>query len=70
MAELGLDPNDFRRFADHEGEAALRGAFEEGDRDGVFGVPTLIVAGEMFWGNDRIKWIIKKLDGMGLRREK
>jgi 2-hydroxychromene-2-carboxylate isomerase len=34
----------------------------------VFGVPTLIVAGEPFWGNDRISWIIKKLDAMGLRR--
>jgi 2-hydroxychromene-2-carboxylate isomerase len=69
LTEAGLDPGDFRRFTGHEGEAALRLAREEGDRDGVFGVPTIIVAGEMFWGNDRIKWVIKKLDMMGLKRE-
>jgi len=69
LTEAGLDVNDFRRFADDEGETALRLACEEADRDGVFGVPTLIVAGEMFWGNDRIKWVVKKLDTMGLKRE-
>lgn len=69
LAEVGLDPGDFQRFAGQEGEAALRLAREEADRDGVFGVPILIVAGEMFWGNDRIKWVIKKLDTMGLKRE-
>jgi 2-hydroxychromene-2-carboxylate isomerase len=68
LAELGLDSNDFRHFADIEGEAALHRAGEEAGRDGVFGVPTLIVAGEMFWGNDRIKWLIKKLDTMGLKK--
>jgi 2-hydroxychromene-2-carboxylate isomerase len=68
LAEAGLDPDDFRRFTSDEGEGALRAAGDEGDRDGVFGVPTLIVAGEMFWGNDRIKWIIKKLDRIGLRK--
>jgi 2-hydroxychromene-2-carboxylate isomerase len=69
LTEAGLDPDDFQRFAHDEGEAALRLAGEEADRDGVFGVPTLIVAGEIFWGNDRIKWVIKKLDKMGLKRE-
>jgi 2-hydroxychromene-2-carboxylate isomerase len=68
MAEAGLDANDFRRFGRHEGEVALHTAREEGDRDGVFGVPTLIVAGEMFWGNDRMKWVIEKLDAAGLRK--
>ncbi len=69
LTEAGLDPDDFQGFVRHEGETVLRLAREEGDRDGVFGVPTIIVAGEMFWGNDRINWIIKKLDMMGLKRE-
>ena len=68
LTEVGLDPNDFQRFAGHQGEAALRLAREEADRDGVFGVPTLIVAGEMFWGRDRLKWVVKKLDALGLKR--
>jgi 2-hydroxychromene-2-carboxylate isomerase len=68
LSELSLHADDFRRFVEHEAEGLLRLAREEADRDGVFGVPTLLVAGEMFWGNDRVKWVIKKLDTMGLKR--
>jgi 2-hydroxychromene-2-carboxylate isomerase len=68
IAESGLDAEEFRRFVKDEGAAALAEAFARGERDGVFGVPTLIVAGEPFWGNDRVEWLAKKLDQMGLRR--
>jgi len=68
MAEVGLDPADFRRYAASEGPSDLAGAVAEADRDGVFGVPTFIVDGEPFWGNDRVDWVVKKLDAMGLRR--
>ena len=68
IAESGMDAQAFRRFIAGEGPAALAEAFAQGERDGVFGVPTLLVAGEPFWGNDRIEWLIKKLDAMGLRR--
>lgn len=68
MKETGLDPDTFQRYAAHEGQRELSDAFAEGDRDGVFGVPTFIVDGEPFWGNDRVEWIVKKLDAMGLRR--
>ncbi|HKV56367.1 MAG TPA: DsbA family protein [Candidatus Binataceae bacterium] len=66
LSESGLDPADFRRYVAGEGQTALQAAREEADQDGVFGVPSIIVAGEMFWGNDRMEWIIKKLDKMGL----
>lgn len=68
MGAVGLDSRDFQRFAGEQGKAVLCTGREEGDRDGVFGVPTLIVDGEMFWGNDRMKWVVEKLDRMGLRR--
>ena len=68
LAESGIDAAAFRRFATDEGPAALAEALAQCERDGVFGVPTLIVAGEPFWGNDRMTWISKKLDAMGLRR--
>jgi 2-hydroxychromene-2-carboxylate isomerase len=69
LAEVGFDPDDFHNWANSHGQAALQSAREEADRDGTFGVPTLIVAGEMFWGNDRIPWLVKKLDAMGLKRQ-
>jgi 2-hydroxychromene-2-carboxylate isomerase len=69
LRECGLDAEEFARYAATDGAADLARSFSEADRDGVFGVPTIIVAGEPFWGNDRIEWVIKKLDAMGLRRE-
>ncbi len=68
MKETGLDADAFNRYAAHDGPRELSEAFATGDRDGVFGVPTFIVDGEPFWGNDRVEWIVKKLDAMGLRR--
>jgi 2-hydroxychromene-2-carboxylate isomerase len=68
IGEVGLDAPAFRRFVEDEGTAALAEAIAQGERDRVFGVPLLFVAGEPFWGNDRIPWVIKKLDAMGLRR--
>jgi 2-hydroxychromene-2-carboxylate isomerase len=70
LRECGLDSEDFARYATADGNADLVRARDEADRDGVFGVPTFIVAGEPFWGNDRVGWVIKKLDAMGLRRER
>ena len=68
MKEVGLDADAFQRYAAHEGPRELVAAFAEGERDGVFGVPIFIVDGEPYWGNDRIDWLVKKLDATGLRR--
>jgi 2-hydroxychromene-2-carboxylate isomerase len=69
LRETGLDAEDFARYAASAGPGDLERARAEADRDGVFGVPTIIVSGEPFWGNDRIDWVVKKLDAMGLRRD-
>ena len=68
IAEAGLDARDFARYVDGQARADLDACFAEADRDGVFGVPTFIVGGEPFWGQDRIEWVVRKLDAMGLRR--
>ena len=68
IEEVGLDAPDFKRYLADQGPADLARAFAEGDRDRIFGVPTFVVEGEPFWGHDRIDWVIKKLDQMGLRR--
>jgi 2-hydroxychromene-2-carboxylate isomerase len=69
LTEAGLSADEFRDFSVSGGPGALAEANAEAERDGVFGVPTIIVAGEPFWGNDRMEWVIKKLDRMGLKRE-
>ena len=68
LKEAGLDTAGFKRYAEKDGPADLAAAFAEGERDHIFGVPTLLVEGEPFWGSDRTEWVIKKLDKMGLRR--
>jgi 2-hydroxychromene-2-carboxylate isomerase len=68
VAEVSLDSTDFLQYADTGARADLDACFAEADSDKVFGVPTFIVDGEPFWGEDRIEWVIRKLDAMGLRR--
>jgi len=68
LESVGLSPGDLKRYSETDGPRELAEAFAEGEHDQVFGVPTFMVDGEPFWGNDRITWIAKKLDEMGLRR--
>jgi 2-hydroxychromene-2-carboxylate isomerase len=71
LREVSADPAQFERYiADEEAEAKprLRACYAEALADHVFGVPTFVCDGELFWGYDRIEWLIRKLDSMGLRR--
>jgi 2-hydroxychromene-2-carboxylate isomerase len=68
VAEVGLDRADFERYVDSGAPADLDACFVEADRDRIFGVPTFVVDGEPFWGEDRIDWVVKKLDALDLRR--
>jgi len=68
LERFGMSSEQFRGYSETEGPRELAEAITEGERDQVFGVPTLMVDGEPFWGNDRITWVVKKLDAMGLRR--
>ncbi len=71
LEEVGADTTQFRSYISDENADAkprLKAYFAEADRDQVFGVPTFVIAGELFWGYDRIDWAVKKLDSMGLRR--
>jgi 2-hydroxychromene-2-carboxylate isomerase len=38
-----------------EAKGKLRARTEEAQRLGIFGAPSFIVAGELFWGNDRLE---------------
>ena len=71
LREVGADSAQFKRYiADEEAEAKprLRACYAEALADQVFGVPTFVCDRELFWGYDRIDWLIRKLDAMGLRR--
>jgi len=59
----GLDAAGLRAAtADAKYEQALARINEEAGADGVFGVPTFVYEGERFWGNDRIEWLVRRLE--------
>ncbi len=53
--QMGWSPQEFLEFV---GSEAGRQRYEENNREaqerGVFGVPTMMVGDEMWWGNDRL----------------
>jgi 2-hydroxychromene-2-carboxylate isomerase len=52
----GLDPREVdEAIRDPEIKLALREATDAAHQLGVFGVPTLAIDGELFWGNDRLE---------------
>ena len=69
LSEIGCNPVDFARYVDTDARMDLDKCFAEADGDQIFGVPTLVVEGEPFWGEDRIEWVAGKLAALGLRRE-
>ncbi|HEY2772250.1 MAG TPA: 2-hydroxychromene-2-carboxylate isomerase [Solirubrobacteraceae bacterium] len=55
-AEIGLSHEELAAaVADPEVKRALRDATEAAHAAGVFGVPTMAVGGELFWGDDRLE---------------
>jgi 2-hydroxychromene-2-carboxylate isomerase len=53
--DAGLDPREVEKATqDPEIKLALREATDAAHGLGVFGVPTIAVGGELFWGDDRL----------------
>ena len=43
-------------------QRALSAVLAEAERLGVFGAPTFVVEGELFWGQDRLEFVDRALD--------
>src|ERR1035437_9261099 len=62
---LGLDAEAVIATGEStEGKDLLRRQTEEAFRLDIFGAPTFIVDGEMFWGNDRLEQALVWAEGM------
>lgn len=55
-------------LADPQGAATLARNWQEAEARGVFGVPTFIVADEIFWGQDRLDFVAEHLRDLRLAR--
>jgi 2-hydroxychromene-2-carboxylate isomerase len=60
----GLDGRALvERAADPAVKETLRAATARAVERGVFGIPTMIANGELFWGNDQLEHVERRLDG-------
>jgi 2-hydroxychromene-2-carboxylate isomerase len=63
LAEAGAPVAGFFDFLDGEGRAAHDRICRQAEAQGVFGVPTFVVDGELFWGGDRL-WMVREKLGV------
>jgi len=54
LVRAGLQSADWRRYLAAEATPALAAAAERAGQLGVFGAPTFVYQGELFWGGDRL----------------
>lgn len=58
-ADVGLDAGELLAAADSRTRAIDEMPNDPESRGSVFGVPTFVYCGELFWGNDRIEWLVR-----------
>jgi 2-hydroxychromene-2-carboxylate isomerase len=64
VSGVGLDAADLgERIAAGPIKEALRRSTDEALAQGVFGVPTFVLDGELFWGHDRMDQLAGRLSG-------
>ena len=68
LQEAGADTGGFAKYADGEGRALHDAIQDRADTADVFGVPTIIVDGEPFWGREQFPMVRLRLKEMGLGR--
>lgn len=54
LTAVGLDRDEMLAAAD-AADATLQAATEEARAKGVFGSPSFVAGGELYWGNDRLE---------------
>jgi 2-hydroxychromene-2-carboxylate isomerase len=61
-AEIGLDGDAcVTATGDPQRHRQVWQGMAEAQASGVFGVPTFVFAGKMFWGNDRLEWLVRAI---------
>lgn len=61
IASVGGSSRDFEAYVDGPARDEHDRIIAEAESIGVFGVPTLVFNGELFWGGDRIPLLIERI---------
>jgi 2-hydroxychromene-2-carboxylate isomerase len=62
IERFGGSPEAFAQYADGPAKEEHQKIIDEAESLGVFGVPTMVLDGELFWGGDRIDMLVKRLE--------
>ena len=54
LAEAGADTAGFAAYAAEEGPAEVGRISRDAEAPGVFGTPTFVIDGELFWGSEHL----------------
>lgn len=54
LVGAGLEAADWKKYLDASAQRDLAAALERAEQLGVFGAPTFVYQGELFWGGDRV----------------
>jgi 2-hydroxychromene-2-carboxylate isomerase len=69
LGEAGIDASGFAAYLHGTGGAQHDADRIKTEEAGVFGVPTLVLRGEVFWGGDRVELVRERLAEYGLQRK-
>jgi 2-hydroxychromene-2-carboxylate isomerase len=62
LVAAGLQVSDWRDYLEGAAERDLAAALAHAERLGVFGAPTFVYQGELFWGGDRLALLAARMD--------
>ncbi len=63
LSEAGADVSGFEAFLAGEGVAELEHIMDDAHERGVFGVPSFIVDGQLYWGSENLPFVREHLAG-------
>ena len=61
LVAAGVGTQGFREFLEHEGRERLDALKRDADAQGVFGVPSYVVDGDLYWGAERLERVAERL---------
>ena len=61
IVSIGGSATDFEAYAHGDARAEHDRIIDEAEDLGVFGVPTMVFNGELFWGTDRIDMLVERI---------
>jgi 2-hydroxychromene-2-carboxylate isomerase len=61
LAECGLDAKRLEQSANQEARERYEACTQQAIAAGVFGAPSYVIDGEIFWGQDRLDFVARKL---------